>query len=655
MFFKKVLKNDGIAFILRLALLYIALLLTQLVFYIYNKETIGTITFHELFVLLQGSVLFSHIGILYLNVVFILMSLLPFRFRERKGYQCTLFWIYIIPNILGIVILNLSDAVYFHYAGKRFTADELHFLNNSNNAIIIGKALLQNWWVVLVGITLSLGLWLGYKKIKYYPTRISNRWVYYFVNSIILFLFLGLWVGGVRGGFSFGLRPYSMSNAAYYAKTPSKTFLILNNPMCIFKTLNEKPLERFSFFSDEELAALYSPTHYIQHEGGAFQKKNVVLFILESFSKEHSAHYCPELYPDGQGFTPFLDSIMREGICFHNAFANGRKSIDALPAIFASIPSYKKPFALLSGSLGKMEALPTILAKNGYKTSFFYGAEKNSMGFESFAILSGINNIFSREEYEKKGVVNKNTVESYWGVYDKPFLQFMAGEIKHFKPPFFTSVFTLTSHHPFRVPADYEDKLPSGFTKIHPCVAYTDMALRHFFDTTKDEPWFKNTIFVFIADHVSSEVYGRETRSPKGSNAIFYFIYAPGQNLRGQYYEVTQQIDIMPTLLGILHYNKPYFAFGKDFFNEPHLMPFATNFVGQTYQAISDSLLIYFDGQNAPTIYPFEDYFLTKNITNLEDVLQQRTFDYFRALLQTYYDCLGKGEFLPSSLNEKKY
>ena len=650
MIFKKLLKNDGTIFLLRLALLYLTLFLTQIVFYFYNKDVIGTISFSEFFMLLRGSFIFDNIGILYLNVIFILMSLLPFLFRERKGYQCALFWIYIIPNILCIVILNLSDAVYFHYAGKRFTVDELHFFNNSNNSVIIWQTMISNWWIVIVGIILSLKLWFGYKKIKYHTVKIKSHWVYYPVNLIVLIAFIVLWVGGVRGGFAHGVRPYTLSNAAYYAKTPSKSYLILNNPMCIFKTLGAKPIEKFDFFSEEELKTIYTPIHHITTHTQPFQKKNVVLFILESFSKEHSAYYCPDLYPDGAGFTPFLDSLMREGLCFFNAFANGKKSIDALPAILASIPSYKKPFVLMPVSLGKMNALPSLLTQKGYETCFFCGAEKNSMGFESFAMLSGIKNMLSREDYAKKCEVSKRTVEPYWGVFDMPFLQFMATELKQFKTPFFASVFNLTSHHPFVVPEDYEDKLPQGFTKIHKCVAYTDLAIRYFFDAIKNESWFENTVFVFVADHVSSEIYADETRTAKGNSAIFYFIYTPDKSIRGQHHEVTQQIDVMPTLLGLLHYDKPYFAFGRDFFNEPQTIPFATNFVGQTFQAISDSLLMYYDGYSTPNIYRFEDYALKNNITNLNDTLQKRTFNHFRAIMQTYYDCLEKKRYaLPFS------
>jgi len=645
MYFKNFIKNDYTTFLLRISLVYITLFLTQVVFYVYNSDIVGSISIKDFFTLWRGSFIFANIGIFYLNVIFIFMSLLPFRFREKKEYQRTLFWVYLVSNIIGIIILNLSDTVYFHYASKRFTFDEFHFLNHANNAIIVWQAIISNWWLLLIGIGLSIGLWRGYKSISYHPTQIKKPIVYYAVNFAVFVLFLGIWVGGVRGGFAWGLRPYTLSNAAYYAKTPSKAYLILNNPMCIFKTLGKKPVDKLVFFNEEELSTIYSPIHQGIHDTIPFQNKNVVIFILESFSKEHSAYYCPNLYLDQQGFTPFLDSLMQEGLCFFNAFANGKKSIDALPAILASIPSYKNPLVLLPGSLGKMETLPAILSKKGYATYFFCGAQKNSMGFESFAMLSGIKNMISKEDYEKKNEVSKLTIEPYWGVFDMPFLQFMAKEMKQFQTPFFASVFNLTSHHPFVVPENYEDKLPKGYTKIHKCVAYTDLAIRYFFDALKNETWFNNTVFVFVADHVSSEIYGKETRTLKGNNAIFYFIYAPNQNLKGKYYEVTQQIDIMPTILGLLHYNEPYFAFGKDFFNEPQTISFASNFTGQTYQGISDSLLIYFNAFETPKIYHFEDVDMKNNITNLIDTTQRETFDYFRGLLQTYYDCLEKKDF----------
>ena len=144
LYFSKLVKNDFTTFLLRLALVYVTLFITQVVFYFYNKEIIGNITFDEFYMLLRGSFIFNNIGILYLHVIFIVMSLLPFRFRERKGYQCALFWVYFIPTILCVVILNLSDAVYFHYTGKRFTVEELHFINNSNNAIIIWQSIVSN-------------------------------------------------------------------------------------------------------------------------------------------------------------------------------------------------------------------------------------------------------------------------------------------------------------------------------------------------------------------------------------------------------------------------------------------------------------------------------------------------------------------------------
>ena len=227
-----------------------------------------------------------------------------------------------------------------------------------------------------------------------------------------------------------------------------------------------------------------------------------MIFVLESFSSEHSALLNPDLYPDGRGFTPFLDSLMREGYCFPNAFANGHKSIEALPSVLSSIPSYRTPFVLMPQALAETKALPALLADEGYSTSFFNGSGRGSMGFGAYATLAGVQRYYSREDYEK--VCSTGDFDGYWGIWDEPFLQYMSRTLSETPEPFFASAFTLTSHHPFVVPERYADTLPKGKTKVHQGVAYTDMALKKFMETSSKEPWFRRTIFVFVADHVSS-------------------------------------------------------------------------------------------------------------------------------------------------------
>ncbi|NLJ82208.1 MAG: sulfatase-like hydrolase/transferase [Bacteroidales bacterium] len=643
---KHIVFNDVTTLALRLLILYVVIFITQVVFYIYNHESLGNITLAQLPLLLKGSIVFSNISIIYINSLFIVLSMLPFRFRAHRLYQKILFWIYIISNSLAIVVLNLADVIYFHFSLKRLTSEELFYLENTNNAPIVKNVIMHDWWVVLLAAALIFLMVFVYKKIKYHSTKIKKSYVYYSINTLILSIVILVCVAGIRGGFRLGLRPYTLSNAAFYTENPQQANLILSNPFCVLRTLQVKALDNPHYFDEKEVNAIFTPYHYpktpsVYH----FDKPNVMIFIMESFSKEHSKFYCPELYSEEEGFTPFLDSLMGQSYVFTQAFSNGMKSIDALPSILTSIPSYKRSFVLLPQSLATTEGLPKILNNQGYGTYFFCGAEKNSMGFEAYAKIAGINTFYSRNDFEAERKVDALTVEPYWGVFDVPFFQYVADKLEDISPPFFASVFNLTSHHPYVIPADYEDKVPQGHTLIHKCVAYTDLAFRKFFDRAKNQPWFKNTIFVFIADHVSPQKYAEITNTPKGSTAIFYFIYAPGSNLKGLDSSVTQQLDVMPTLLGLIGHQKPYFAFGRDVFNEKERFPMASNYINQLYQCITDDISIYLSDKGIQSAYSAADLYQEDNIVEQNSESQQKALLQLKALLQSYFN----------HVNDKKY
>ena len=651
---KRFLKNDFTLLLLRLLPLYGCILATQVAFYLYNRELLGALTWAEIPMLLAGSLKFATVSIFYLNTPFILLSLLPFRFRQKKGYQTMLAWLYGISNSLGIVVLNLADTVYFRYAFKRITWEEMHFFReNDNTSDILFTAMGENWYLVLLGAVLIFLLVYVYKKIKYHPTEISNNWLYYGTGVLTLAVAVTLWVFGIRGSFDMKARPIAIGNVAYYTQSPQKGTLVLSNPFCLLRTTGLRQLDMTVYFDEEELAELYSPYHYPNLVQPPVAKgKNVVIFVLESFSREHSQYLAPHLNPQG-GYTPFLDSLMREGLVFTNAFANGMKSIEALPSVFASIPSFRTPFALLPQSLTDLDGLPRILARQGYSTHFYCGATKNQMGFEAFGNLAGIENFHNREDFERVHPEKGNA--NVWGVWDMPFLQFVAEEINRQEAPFFTSVFTLSSHHPYDLPEEYAGKMPKGGSLVQPCVAYTDLSLRKFFETASTMPWFENTLFIFVADHVSPQMAAEETRTAKGNTAIIYFMYTPDHSVKGRYEHVTQQIDIMPTTLGLMGYDQPYFAFGRDVFNEPERKPLVTNCVQQqTYQALTDSLSLYFDGERRLFVYAANDTLQQYNIIDNDSPLQLSLERDLKAVLQSYCIHVGNSDLrIPGAINTK--
>ncbi len=625
---QRLLHNHVAMLVWRIGVLYVVLMCCRVIFWFYNRELFGTITWNEFVPLFSGALKFDTVSIIYANGLFILLSLIPLHLREKRWWRSMLFYYYVIINSLLIVAINLSDAVYFRYTQKRFTADEIFFADNDNSLQLIGKFMVDNWGLVVAAIVLTALLWIGYGRRVREESPLSG-WFYYGVNTILFGVGAALCVAGMRGGVTRMTRPITLSNAMLYTSESSRANLILSNPFCILRTIGDSTSVKYQkYFTPEQLPTYFTPKHQPADSVQVNLKgRNVMVFIMESMSAEHSAQLHPELYADKpiKGFTPFLDSLMRNGLCFNQMYANGTRSIQALPAILGSIPSFKTPFVLMPQSLGESRQLPAILAEMGYSTAFYCGSEHGSMGFGAYARSAGVERLVSREEYEARH--GKGDFDGYWGIWDEPFLQFLGEELATTRQPFFASLFTLSSHHPFLVPEKYATTLPEGYTKIHKGVAYDDLAFRHFFDRFGNDEWFRQTIFVFVADHVSSEKMAPETHEYPGNCHIIGFIYTPDGALRGTINHVTQQLDIMPTLLGLLGNNRPYFAFGRDLFNEPQRPSWSVSYSGG-FRAVTDSLLLTLEENRATST-------LRTNTSseNHEEALQEQ----LKALVQQYY------------------
>ncbi len=633
----KFFKTHVALLVWRIILLYVVLMLCRLLFYAYNSTLMGEIPFSEWWSLVCGSFKFDTVSILYTNAIFILLSLIPLHVRERSWWRRMKFWYYVVANSLLIVVTNLADAIYFHYTQKRFTADEIFFADNDNSAMLVLKFAMENWFVVLIGVAFIIMLVAGYWRKTREWSMFEGVW-YYVGSTVVLLLAVGLSIGGIRGGFTKMTRPITMSNATLYTADNMRATMILSNPFCILRTIGSSgKISYEKYFSPEELEAIYTPVHRpaITETPTELEGRNVVVFVMESFSAEHSALLRPDLYEDKEqkGYTPFMDSLMRQSYTFYNMYANGRRSIQALPAVWASIPSYKNPFVLMPQAMAETRALPAILKDKGYRTMFFCGSDHGSMGFGAFARTTGIEHLYSRQDYEK--VHGSGDFDGYWGIWDEKFIGYMGEELQKSSEPFFATIFTLTSHHPFVVPEEYEGKLPEGLTPNHKCVSYVDQAIGKFFSRYENEEWFRNTIFVFVADHVSSEQFSDEFRSSPGSYQVVGFIHAPESSLVGEHHQVVSQVDIMPTLLGLLGEDEPYFAFGRDIFGEHENEPISVSYDNNMFQAITAGHLVLFDEKSVVAVYSKDDVRHEHNLLGQVDVssIEQR----MKAMIQSYY------------------
>ena len=634
---KRLLHTPLALLVWRIVLLYAVLMLCRTAFYLYNAAVLGPLTWAEAWPLLAGALKFDTASVVYADGVFILLSLLPLPLRERRWYRAVLFWYYVAVNAVLVVATNLADTVYFRYTQKRFTADEIFFADNDNSLQLVGKFMAENWYLVLLWIALTALLAWGYRRRVREESIFSRGWAYYIGNTVIFAAAAGLSVAGMRGGMTRMTRPITLSNATLYTADSGKANLILSNPFCILRTIGSAGSVKYKkHFAPEELARRFTPVHQPADSAAVnLAGRNVVVFIMESMSAEHSAYLCPEVYADREvkGFTPFLDSLMQNGLVFKRMYANGTRSIQAMPSVLGSIPSFRTPFVLMPQSLGESRQLPAMLADKGYATLFFCGSEHGSMGFGAYARSAGVERLVSREDYEARH--GTGDFDGYWGIWDEPFLQFMGEELAAMPEPFFATLFTLSSHHPFVVPEQYAATLPDGYTRIHKGVAYDDQAFRRFFHRFGGEEWFRRTIFVFVADHVSSEKFAEKTRSYPGNMHIVGFIHTPDGALQGEVREVTQQLDIMPTVLGLTGNTEPYFAFGRDVLNEPQRPRWSVSYDGK-FRALTDDGAVVLDDsgtevQECPA-------------TPAADSLMQS----FRALIQQYYSHIERKSYTPN-------
>lgn len=624
--------NIYVALVVSLLMVMVLYSIGRISFYFFNASYFPEMTWSRMGKMLWGGLRFDLSATLYSNSLYILLMIIPLTIRFKPLYQKFLFWIFIIVNSIAFAI-NTIDFIYYRFTLRRTTVSVFsQFRNEDNLGRLSVRFLWDYWYAFLFWVFTVAILYFIFKRIKFTGPQINNRTAFYFSGGAAMLLSVYLFVGGARGGFRSSTRPITLSNAAAYAEVPNDINIVLNTPFALMRTAKANVIEKVNYFSSEqELEQVFTPMRFPK-DTAVFKPENVVIIILESFSKEFVGAYNKDLDNGSyKGYTPFLDSLIGVSYAYQYSLANGRKSIDAMPSVISSIPSIEVPYVLSHFSGNKVNSIASLLKQKNYYTAFFHGAPNGSMGFDAFANLSGFDHYFGKSEYN-----NDADFDGIWGIWDEPFLQFFAKQMNTFKQPFYTTMFTVSSHHPYNLPDGYENKFKSGPHPVHRTIGYTDYALKRFFATASTMAWFKNTLFVITADHASAEINVPEYNSAWGYFSIPVFFYRAGENGGGLRPSIIQQIDIMPTVLGFLQYDKPYVAFGRDIFQDK-TRPFAFNYLNNTYQIFRGDYLLQFDGKSNTALYLFkQDKFLKNNLLNqLPDTVQNMSRS-LKAFIQQY-------------------
>lgn len=631
--FKHFRLNEFKILFYRLFLAYAFYFFARILFYVFNKSILRVDSISDLLSLCYYGVTFDTTAILYINLLFIVFSALPFYKNTSPGYQKFLFYLYFSTNLIAY-FTNFIDFIYYKYTFARTTVVVMNVLKHETNKTTLFFSFLVDYWYIFALFILFSAFWIYlYKRVVPKVVVPSNK-LYYFGFSVITFLLTVLFtIGGIRGGdFKKSTRPINLLDASRHVKKIAHSDIVLNTPFAIIRTMFTNSFQKLTYKDVNEQVILEKVQPIKQYKNNPQTKPNVVVFILESYGREYIGAFNKDAkIPNYKSHAPFLDSLSQHSMIFRNAYANGRQSIHGMSSVLAGIPSFKDAFTSSPYPKQKIESLVSTLEGEGYNTSFFHGAANGSMGFLGFSNILGIDNYYGRTEFN-----DDSQFDGFWGIWDEPFLQFMEKTLDKKKTPFFASVFTVSSHEPYIIPKEYKNKFHEGGVPMHKCAEYTDYSLKRFFDEAKKKPWFANTIFVLVADHCN-QIYYDEYQKAINHYAVPIIIYKPNSEYVGVSDDLAQQIDIYPTILDMIGYQKPFRSWGRSLFDKT-TKPFVINSTGTIYQFSKGNYICTFDGKNAIGFYDKNDKDLKHNLIANRNAEMQEIELNCKAFIEDYYN-----------------
>ncbi|MBI3135261.1 MAG: sulfatase-like hydrolase/transferase [Bacteroidetes bacterium] len=597
--------------------------LCRILFLLFNLKSFPVVYFTDFLAGMWFDLMTTAIVFLPLTA----LEVFPNKWRGKKIFQLLLALAFQVSLFL-CVLINLVDIEYFKFTAARSTTSLFTMLGFGNDLVQQIPSFIRDfWYLILFLILLQIGgIWLYRRVNRILDDSAETPW---WKQIIYLPVMLALMVVIGRGGF--GLRPVAAPRAAGYT-IEQNIPLVLNSAFTVIKTWGSVTLEEKSYFSEQDLVSHFNPIRQYNRTEN-LQNTNVVLLVLESFSVE----YIASINGTDDVCTPFLDSLIDSSLVFTNCYANGKKSIDAMPSLVSSIPKLMEIEYLTSQyASNRIESVPKLLKEQNYTSSFFHGATNGSMSFDVFCDVAGYDQYFGRSEYN-----NEAHFDGTWGIYDEEFLAWSADQISAMPQPFFSTIFTISSHPPYVFPERYKNIFNQGPDEMHNSVRYTDYALSTFFKKIKSQSWYNNTLFVIVADHTpasGSDIYFKDMGN---MHIPLVFFHPTNKFFRGRSDKVVSQSDVMPSIMDLLGYQKPFFAFGHSVFeNTPG---YSASFIGNKYlyfyEVGNEKYMLTYQDEQVSGIYNLKDQLQSTNLMS-DTVLSETILTSLKAIIQTYNHAL---------------
>lgn len=354
--------------------------------------------------------------------------------------------------------------------------------------------------------------------------------------------------------------------------------------------------------------------------------KNVVLISVESLSAEYLG-----TYGNQENLTPYLNQLAGESLVFDKVFATGTRTVRGLDALSIAIPPIPGQAIVHRPNTDHLATIGELLEVKGYSTFFIYGG---------YGVFDSMNKYFKGNDYQviDRTDFDKATIQSenVWGVDDESLfnnsLHILDQNVKSQKP-FFAHIMTTSNHRPYTYPENKID-LPQGTRRG--AVKYTDYAIGQFMEKAKTKPWFKDTLFVIVADHCAS-VAGK-TKLPIAKYHIPLFFYAPDLLPAGHYTRMASQIDIVPTLLDLLGTSDAQHFYGQSMFEAARKQLPERTFVSN-YQALGyykENTLIVLSPKQEVEAYRIDPVSLEAVAAPIDNRLMNEAIAYYQTSARAY-------------------
>lgn len=557
----------------------------------------------------------------YLTVI-PLLSYIFWLLSGRKNVQLNWLPYYIMALVVLCSSFSGINFNTFREWGIKINAQAIGFLITSPKEALASSASSPvALSVSLIALLSVIGFFLQHYVLA---KKLTFTAVPIWIRAIASVVLMGLTFLLIRGGL--GGSPINQS-MAYFSKEQILNQAAVNTEWNLLagafdtRTTKGNPYVYLDAkLASQEVKDLYTPAKDTTLQILNTKRPNVVLVIIESFTADLT-----KTLGDEDGITPHFDSLINKGVLFSKIYSSGSRTDKGIVASLAAFPT------LAAGSLvkwpEKMQKIPAIsqsFFKNGYHTSFFYGGESEFDNYKAFILSHNYQKLIDKNNFSGEDL------KSRWGKYDEVVFARQISDLRQEPKPFFSTLLTLTNHEPYDLPGTSKFGKADNIAKFKSTAYYTDSCINAYLNNAKKEAWYKNTLFVFVADHghlLPKNKYDISVPQRYHVPLLFYGDVIKDEYKGRKFDHIGSQTDIAATLLSQLDIPAKEFTWSKNLLN-PYTRPFAFFSWDNGMGFINDKQCVTFDNVGKQILY---------NSDAADKVQTSKTLDQAKAYLQTVY------------------